>query len=85
MLSEDTIKKHMATFLSVGVERLSNDTVLTELVIESFFLIEMLLALQEDFNIVLVQDDIGDVTTVGELVAVLIKKGNYSAQQKAAL
>lgn len=74
MLIEDTIKNHMATFLSVGVERLSNDTVLTDLVIESFFLIEMLLALQEDFNIVLVQDDISDVTTVGELVAVLIKK-----------
>ena len=49
---------------------LADDVELAGLVAESFALVETVITLQEDLAIRLVQEDLRDVTTVGELIRV---------------
>ncbi len=72
-----TIKSKMAAVLRQPEERLVDETLLSDLVEESFALIEMMIELQEEFGVrVFVQDDFKEVRTVGELIALIEK---YSA------
>jgi len=64
------IKQALGKSLNRGPDELEDDIVLTELVAESFALIETVINLQEDLNIRLVQEDLRDVKTVGDLVRV---------------
>jgi acyl carrier protein len=56
-----------------GME-LDDNMVLTDLVAESFALIETVINLQEKLKIRLVQDDLRDVKTVGDLLSVCAKR-----------
>ena len=53
------------------ISKLGDDTVLTDLVVESFALIEMVIELQEEFKVRLVQDDLKNVKTVGDLTSLI--------------
>lgn len=75
MISEQGIKEIMTTFLKVAVEDLQDETILTDLGVESFVLIEMLISLQDQLNVIINQEDLQYVTTVGDLVGVFIAKG----------
>ena len=52
------------------MEELADQTLLNDLVAKSFALIETVINLQEDLDIRLVQEDLRDVITVGDLVRV---------------
>jgi acyl carrier protein len=64
------IKQALGKSLNRRADELDDDIVLTDLVAESFALIEAVINLQEDLNIRLVQEDLRDVKTVGDLVRV---------------
>lgn len=68
MNSEAKIKQALGHSLKRKPEDLDDDIVLKDLVAESFALIETVINLQEDLSIRLVQDDLRDVKTVGDLV-----------------
>ena len=67
----DKIKERIASLLKQPVSKLADGTVLTDLVVESFALIEMVIELQEEFKVRLVQDDLKDVKTVGDLTTLI--------------
>jgi len=64
------VKKALAESLKRPTEDLDDEIALVDLVAESFALIETVINLQEDLSIRLVQEDLRDVKTVGELVRV---------------
>lgn len=75
MSSDDTrIKQALGQSLKRSSEELEDDILLNDLVAESFALIETVINLQEELNIRLVQEDLRDVKTVGDLVQVCAKR-----------
>lgn len=76
-MNRDQVKAFMARQLNIPVTKFSDDTVnLTDLVHESFVLIELVIALQEELKVRLVQEDLQEVKTLGQLLDVLQKKQN---------
>ncbi|HJQ69207.1 MAG TPA: phosphopantetheine-binding protein [Blastocatellia bacterium] len=73
-VTADKVKTKMAGLLRQPVERLRDDAVLTDLVSQSLLLIEMVIELQEEFAVRLVQDDLKDVKTVGDLTRLIERK-----------
>ncbi len=71
MPDKNTVKEKMAGFLRVPISRLEDEALLTHLVAESFVLVEMVIALQEELGVHLVQEDLKAVKTVGDLTQVL--------------
>lgn len=75
MSGDDTkIKQALGQSLKRSSEELEDDILLNDLVAESFALIETVINLQEELNIRLVQEDLRDVKTVGDLVQVCAKR-----------
>lgn len=75
MSSDDTkIKQALGQSLKRSSKELEDDILLNDLVAESFALIETVINLQEELNIRLVQEDLRDVKTVGDLVQVCAKR-----------
>ncbi len=62
------IKERMAVFLKQPVANLKNSTILTDLVQDSFILVEMVIQLQEDFGTQFMQEDLKNVKTVEDLL-----------------
>jgi acyl carrier protein len=69
MLDKNRFKEKMATLLKQPAAKLDDEAVLTSLVVESFVLIEMVIELQEEFGVRLVQEDLRNVRTVGDLTS----------------
>jgi acyl carrier protein len=67
----DEVRQRIADILNIPVARAAPDAVLTDLVSDSFRLVEMVIELQEDYDVILGQRDIKDVSTVGDLAALL--------------
>ena len=72
MTTPAAVKRRMAAFLKLDEARLDDQAPLAGLVHESFVLIQMVMDLQEEFGARLVQDDLRDVQTVGQLVAQVV-------------
>lgn len=72
-LPENTQRARCAIAEAVGrdLRDLADDQALTDLVAESFALVEAVIRIQEILDIRLVRDDLRDVSTVGELAAVV--------------
>ncbi len=70
MTAED-VRHRIAEVLRVPEARVAPDTVLTELVAESFQLVEMVIELQEDYDILLSSEDLRELRTVGQLTALV--------------
>jgi acyl carrier protein len=68
MIDPEAIKGKMAEFLKAPPERLEDSASLVSLVQESFVLVQLVLELEEEFDVRLVQEDLRDVRTVGDLV-----------------
>ena len=76
-MNRDQVKAFMAKQLNIPVAKLADESAnLTDLVHESFILIELGIALQEEFKVRLVQDDLQETKTLGHLLDVLQKKKN---------
>lgn len=76
-MNRDSVKAFMAKQLNIPVTKLADESAnLTDLVHESFILIELVIALQEEFKVRLIQEDLQEVKTLGHLLDVLQKKKN---------
>ena len=74
MASRDEVRAKIAEFLQHPVKKLQDDVILTDLVTDSMILVNMVIELQEDFSIRLVQEDLKDVKTVGQLLEIFAHK-----------
>jgi acyl carrier protein len=74
MTDTERVRHKMAELLRQPVSRLEDGVVLTDLVAESFILVDMVIELQDDLGIRLVHDDLKDVKTVGDLLTVVAQK-----------
>ncbi len=72
MIDPQAVREKIAKFLKVPPARLENEATLTDLVHESFLLIQLVIELQEDFNARLVQEDLKDVKTVQDLIRQIV-------------
>lgn len=63
----DDILRTMADILEVSEGRVTPDAVLTDLVSDSFRLVEMAIELQEHYGVLFGQEDMKDLFTVGDL------------------
>jgi acyl carrier protein len=68
MIDGEQVRVRIAQFLRVPPARTTDDALLKSLVRESFQLIQLVMDLQEEFHVRLVQDDLREVTTVGQLI-----------------
>jgi acyl carrier protein len=73
------IKQQLAEFTKIPLARIDDDAAITDLVSDSFMLVEMLLILQDHFSIELEQEDLEEVVTVAQLID-LVKKKMTAAQ-----
>jgi acyl carrier protein len=66
-VTAEIVKAKMAGLLRLPISKLRDESALTELVAQSLALVEMVIELQEEFGVRLVQEDLKDVRTVGDL------------------
>jgi acyl carrier protein len=67
----DQVAERVSATLSVPVEKLTPDTSLDELAVDSFRLVEMVVDLQEEFDSMFTQAELKQLSTLGELVELL--------------
>jgi acyl carrier protein len=71
---KEEVREKIASFLNQPVDNIKDNAVLTDLVPESFLLVELVIELQEEFGVRLMQEDLKDVKTVHDLDTVVTKK-----------
>lgn len=67
----EDIRVHIAEILDVPEERVVDDAVLSDLVTDSFRLVELAIGLQEDYDVMFGQADLAALQTVTDLVALV--------------
>lgn len=70
----DHMAKHISSLISVPAERLTPVTMIRDLVPDSFTLVEIAVDVQEEFDVVLSQEDFKGLQTLGDLAALLQKR-----------
>jgi acyl carrier protein len=73
-VKSDKVKEKMSGLIRQPIEKLKDEALLTDLVTQSLLLVEMVIELQEEFSVRLVQDDLKDVKTVGDLTQLIESK-----------
>ena len=68
MSNKEAVRGKIAEVLGHSPEVTTDDAVLTDLVNSSFLLVEMVIELQEAFEVRFQQADMNEVKTVGELL-----------------
>jgi acyl carrier protein len=77
-IKSEEIKNRIAEVLNISVERFNDDTILKDLVTDSFLLVEMAIELQEDFQVRFSQEDLKEVGTIGDLIFLIKNKKSNS-------
>jgi acyl carrier protein len=67
----DAIAEHIAQVLQVPREQLRPDVLISDLGTDSLDLVEMAIDLQEEFDVIITQDDFAAVRTLGDLESLL--------------
>lgn len=67
MIDSHEFKKKIAALLKIKEERVSDQALLSELVSDSFALVDMVVELQEDLSVRLTQENLKEVRTVADL------------------
>lgn len=70
-VSVEDIRRKMADVLELPESRVAPDAVLTDLVSDSFLLVEMAIELQEHYDVMFGQDDMRDLRTVADLAGLV--------------
>ena len=70
-VTPDAIRLHIADILDVPEGRVGGDAVLTDLVADSFRLVELAISLQEDYDVMFSQADMVPLRTVTDLVTLV--------------
>lgn len=71
MTDLEAVRTFVCTVASVPKERATNDAYVRELVADSFALVQLLVEIQEEFDIHLTHTDLQGVETVGQLLQVI--------------
>jgi acyl carrier protein len=72
-------KETMSEIIKQPVDRLGDDVLLSNLVTDSFLLVDMVIELQEEFAVFLVQEDLKTVKSVGDLIELFDAKSRETA------
>jgi acyl carrier protein len=67
----DAITEYVAEILQVPRERLKPDDLIRDLSTDSLALVELAVDLQEDFDVVITQEEFAQLATLGDLEALL--------------
>lgn len=70
MTTED-IKNKIAALSGLSVEALEDQQRLLDLLVDSFAIVDLSIALQDELNIIFTQEDVAELDTVGDLVALV--------------
>ncbi|MCP5245547.1 MAG: acyl carrier protein [Burkholderiales bacterium] len=70
----DEIKQKIATLTRLSIDSISDDKEISDLVSDSFMLVELFLSIQEQFQIELDQEDLEHVITVRQLLTLIQEK-----------
>lgn len=73
------IKRKLGEFTQIPLERIDDNALISDLVSDSFMLVETMLLMQDEFNIDLEQEDLEEVETVMELINLI--EGKVAAMQ----
>lgn len=76
MADRERIRGEIAKFVKKPAEKVADATVLTDLVQESFVLVEMVIDLQETFSVRFGQEDLARVRTVGDLIGLIASRSS---------
>ena len=75
MIDPEAVRGRISTFLRLQAGKAADGAVLTDLVTESFVLVQLVIDLQEEFGIRLSGEDLREVRTVGDLIATVASRG----------
>jgi len=70
-IATEAVRTKIADTLTIPRTELTDDTVLTDLSIDSIALIEMALELEEDYDVVFQQSDLEGLRTVADVTALV--------------
>ncbi len=74
MITEHDIKQSIAQFTKQPIDNISNEKPIANLVADSFMLVELMLTLQEQYNVHFDQQELEQVKSTGQLVTNIINK-----------
>ena len=74
MTSQHSIKTTIARLTHVPIELLNDEQRLTDLLVDSFAIVDLSIALQEELSITFTHGDLVDLKTVGQLVELVSSK-----------
>ena len=74
MLAQNTVKEKISQFANLPISKLQDEALLTDVITESFVLIEMIMELQEEFNVRFFQEDLQDIKTVEDLTQLFVNR-----------
>jgi acyl carrier protein len=72
----DTIKQKMAGYLKLPLDVLQDSSEIASVVPDSFLLVELLIELQEDYDIRIVQADLQNIKTVADLAGLIAERAS---------
>jgi acyl carrier protein len=75
----DQVVGRVAAVTSIAPHRLVADAELSSLVTDSLVLVEVAIDLQEEFDVILVENDLHEMRTIGDVVAVLARRAEEQA------
>jgi len=71
MVDKDFVKDKIAAFLKISADDLQEGTVLSNLIADSFMIVELMIELEETCGARLQQEDVKHVKTLGDLTSVV--------------
>ncbi|MDZ8187707.1 MAG: acyl carrier protein [Nostoc sp. ChiSLP02] len=74
MLVQSTVKEKISDFTKIPISKLQDEALLTDVIAESFVLIEMIIELQEEYRVCFLQEDLQDIKTVGDLTQLFVNR-----------
>lgn len=79
MIDPNTVKQRIADTLQLSLAKLADERLLTDVVAESFAMVEMVIDLQEEFGIRLEQAELKKLKTIADLTALVATKTRDAA------
>ena len=80
MNAQDKVRQEIAGFLNQPVSALKDEVILSNLVTNSFVLVEMVIELQEAFGVRFTHEDLRDLKSVDQLSQLVASRLRETAQ-----
>lgn len=74
MIDLEAVRTFVCTVANVPKEKATNEAYIRELVVDSFALVQLLVEIQDEFDIQLSHGDLQGVETVGQLLEAIAEK-----------